>query len=76
MYEHGQGMKKSYSNAVEFYRSACNGQYVKGCSNLGLMYAKGLGVKRSYSKARELWKKTCDDGHKTACDNYDILTKK
>jgi TPR repeat protein len=69
-------MKPNYTKSVQFYTKACNGKYVKGCSNLGFLYAKGLGVKKSYSKAIKLWDKACADGHETACKNYDILTNK
>jgi TPR repeat protein len=49
------------------FASACDGGYLDGCVNLGLMDARGDGGQRDLSKARQRFNKACQLGHQKAC---------
>jgi serine/threonine protein kinase len=68
--------KKSYPEAAELFRLACNGGNAASCNRLGFMYRNGAGVAQDYSRAFALFTKGCDAGSTGACDNLGILYDK
>ena len=76
MYEQGQGVPQSYTEAVKWFRRAAEQDYVKAQHNLGAMYGAGKGVKRDYVQAYK-WLNICagkgDDG---CASQRDLLAKK
>lgn len=70
MYYWGDGVKKSYVNAVKWYRKSANDGSKNAKSKLGMMYERGFGVKQSYKEAY-FWYRS---GTKTAFDDP-IVTK-
>jgi serine/threonine protein kinase len=68
--------KKSYLEAAELFRQACNGGNAASCNRLGFMYRNGEGIAQDYSRAFTLFTKGCDAGSTGACDNLGILYDK
>ena len=66
-------VKQDFTKAVQLYEKACNGGYVEGCYNLGLMYDTGEGVKQDSFKAFQLYEKACNDNIAGGCSNLGIL---
>lgn len=64
--------KLYYSKAIKFYKKACDGGNIHGCSNLGLLYTNGQGVKQNYFKANKLFKKACDGGDAIGCSSLGL----
>lgn len=54
-YEHGIGVRKDTSKAVDCYQKAISSGSVSAQSNLGYMFLMGSGVDRDYSKVLELF---------------------
>jgi len=67
-----EGNKKK---AVDLYKKACNGGYMKGCNNLGVMHDKGDGIKQDKKVAVDLYKKACDGGYVGSCNNLGNMYK-
>jgi len=68
--------KKSYLEAADLFRRACNRGNATSCNHLGFMYRNGEGVAQDYSRAFALFTKGCDAGSMGACDNLGILYDK
>ncbi|MGN6890600.1 tetratricopeptide repeat protein, partial [Neisseria sp. P0014.S004] len=51
MYYNGQGVRKDYAQAVQWYRKAAEQGNAKAQYNLGVMYEKGQGVRKDYVEA-------------------------
>ena len=49
MYEHGEGVRQDYAEAVRWYRKAAEQGYAEAQNNLGLMYDQGQGVRQDYA---------------------------
>ena len=49
IYEHGNGVTKSYAEAVRWYRKAADKGYAPAQNNLGAMYESGHGVARRHN---------------------------
>jgi hypothetical protein len=69
---------KEYDNgnkhkAKELYKKACDGGYISGCLNLGVMYNFGDGVRQDKFKASKLYKKACDGGYVDGCFNLGLM---
>ena len=69
-------MQKSYSEAADYYRKACDLGDGGGCNNLGVSFEDGKGVKQSYSEAKKFLGKACDMKNDLGCNNYAILNKR
>ena len=52
-YLYGEGIKKDYEKAAEWYTKSAEQGYAMGQCGLGYMYEKGLGVEKNYEKAAE-----------------------
>ena len=63
----GSGASKSKILAAKYYRKACDGGFMQGCSNLGFLYKNGQGVAKSVSQASYYWSKACRGGYSSAC---------
>ena len=55
------------------FTSACEGGYLNGCVNLGLMETRAQGGPKDLSRARERFNKACELGHPQACKLYQQL---
>ncbi|MGN6837925.1 tetratricopeptide repeat protein, partial [Neisseria sp. P0022.S010] len=51
MYDNGQGVRKDYAQAVQWYRKAAEQVFAKAQYNLGVMYEKGQSVRKDYVEA-------------------------
>jgi len=50
-YARGQGVKKDYVQAMEWYRKAAEQGYAPAEYIIGIIYSKGQGVEQDYKKA-------------------------
>ncbi len=66
------GVKQDDVKAVEFFKKACDGDYAKGCHELGKIYYAGRGVQQDNEKALKLFNKACDGGSIRACFNLGV----
>jgi TPR repeat protein len=69
MYENGQGVTQDYARAAQLYDQACQGGYMRGCSNLGVMHRDGQGVTQDYARAAQLYEQACQGGYMGGCLN-------
>jgi TPR repeat protein len=69
MYSFGEGVKKDYNRAFEWYEKSANQNYPWGLYNLANMYYDGKGIEKDYKKAFELFKKSAELG------NYDAQNR-
>jgi hypothetical protein len=72
MYASGKGVRQSYAQAADWYRSAADDGQDVAQNNLGLMYAAGLGVRRSYDEAAKLYWQAADRGNPRAQYNLAV----
>ena len=63
MYEKGYGVKKSYSEALNWYRKSAEQGNASAQNNLGEMYRYGRGVKESSSEALNWYRKSAEQGN-------------
>lgn len=56
-YEAGEGVERSYTQAMRYYRKAAQQDSAEGWYRMGLMYANGLGEAQSWEQAAACWKK-------------------
>ena len=75
MYYNGQGVRKDYAQAIQWYRKAAEQGIAQAQYNLGVMYANGLGVRQNYKIAKEWFGKACDNGFQPGCDAYRKLNQ-
>jgi len=61
--------------AINLFGKACDGGFIDGCYNLGIMYDNGDGVRQDKRKAKELFGKACDGGDMGGCKGYKILNE-
>jgi TPR repeat protein len=62
MYQHGQGAKQDYAEAICLYRKAADQGYADAQVNLGVLYENGAGVKRNLFEALRWYRKAADQG--------------
>jgi TPR repeat protein len=72
MYANGKGVRQSYPQAADWYRSAADDGQDVAQNNLGLMYAAGLGVRQSYEAAAKLYWLAADRGNPRAQYNLAV----
>ena len=73
MYEHGEGVRQDYAEAVRWYRKAAEQGYAEAQNNLGVMYAEGQGVRQDYAKAVHWYRKAAEQGHVEAQYNLGVM---
>ena len=75
-YDNGQGVPKSYREAVKWYREAALQGNANAQLNLGIMNATGQGVPKNYTLAYMWWSLSAARGNKTAAKNLEIVEKR
>ena len=73
MYRFGKGVKKSNSQAVEWYRKSAAQGNSDAQNNLGVMHELGAGVPKSFSTAARWYGKAADKGDPLAMGNLGVL---
>ncbi|MDB4990047.1 MAG: hypothetical protein JWN04_5225 [Myxococcaceae bacterium] len=64
---------KDSAHAAQLYSKACDGNYGRGCANLGLSYLQGEGVPQDSMRAAMLLRQACDAGYARGCTNLGTL---
>jgi TPR repeat protein len=72
MYANGQGVRRNYQEAAQWYQQAADDGQDVAQNNLGLMYAAGLGVRHSYDEAAKLYWLAADQGNPRAQYNLAV----
>ena len=73
MYDNGQGVAQSYSEAVKWYRKAADQGEASAQFNLGNMYDIGRGVAHSDTEALKWYRKAADQGDASAQFNLGYM---
>jgi uncharacterized protein len=73
-YHEGEGVKRNYTTAVDFYRKAARKGDNKAMYNLGLSYQFGDGVIESKTIAKKWFQKAASSGHRKAKEKLKELT--
>jgi hypothetical protein len=73
LYANGQGVKRSYEEAVLWYRRAAEQGDVLAQFNLGVRYDNGQGVQQSYKEAAWWYRRAAQQGHARAQSNLGVL---
>ena len=73
VYENGQGVPQSYTEAVKLYRKAAEQGLADAQYNLGLCYGKGVGVAQNYTEAVKWIKKAAKQGNAGAIEMLKLL---
>jgi len=56
--------------AFKFYKSACEADYMTGCTYGGnLLYMKGTQYSKEWKEAKKMYQKACDAGEDPSCFN-------
>jgi TPR repeat protein len=74
-YRFGQGVPKSKTEAVKWYRRAAEQGYAKAQYNLGVSYDFGTGVPRDHRQAAKWYRKAAVQGHAKAQFNLGVSYK-
>ena len=74
-YEHGKGVTKNISQAINWYRIAGEQGDALSLYNLGTLYYKGSGIEQNKHVAKELFGRSCDNQFQQGCDSYKNLNK-
>jgi TPR repeat protein len=63
--------------ALEFFRKACDGDYMTGCTHGGiLLFMSGKHSSAQWKEAKKMFQKACDAGEDPACYNLGSLSYK
>ncbi len=77
MFAKGKGAEPNDTQAVKFYKLACDQGSAHGCVGLAAMYDAGSGgLEASADKAFALNRKACDDGNANGCANLGVAYQK
>ena len=63
MYNHGNGLKQDFGEAVRFFRKAADQGDAEAQCVLGILYEKGQGVKQDFGEAVRCFRKAADQGN-------------
>ncbi|MCV3474384.1 sel1 repeat family protein, partial [Campylobacter sp. CNRCH_2014_2849] len=69
----GDGVQRSYVQALKYHKKACELGDNEACNNVALIYANGLGVLQNYDQALKYLEKACKFGHEKACKFFSDL---
>ena len=72
-YANGNGVKKDYSQAFNWYQKAAAQGLAKAQNNLGVFYHDGKGVMQDYAKAMDLYLKAAAQNYNWAFDNIGVM---
>ena len=67
-------VERDNKTALNFYIKACEGDYMTGCTNGGiLLIMKGTPYSKEFKQARKMFNKACDAGEDPSCFNMGSL---
>lgn len=70
-------VERDQKTALKFYIQACDGDYMTGCTNGGiLLVMKGTPYSKEFKQARKMFDKACDAGEDPSCFNMGSLNFK
>lgn len=70
-------VERDNKKAIEFYVNACDGGYMTGCTNGGILLAmKGTPYSKDFKQARKMFDKACEAGEDQSCFNLGTLNYK
>ena len=70
-------VERDNKTALNFYIKACEGDYMTGCTNGGiLLIMKGTPYSKEFKQARKMFNKACDAGEDPSCFNMGSLNYK
>jgi len=73
MYEIGEDVTQSYSNAMVWYTKAAGQGNASAQNSIGVLYRDGKGVPRDFSDAREWFFRATDQGHAAVQFNLGMM---
>lgn len=76
MYARGQGVPRSYSEAVKWWRKAADQGFADAQNNVGGMYYNGPGIPHNYTEAATWFRKAANQGHAAAQSNLGVMCAK
>jgi TPR repeat protein len=76
MYDNGQGVPKSYAEAVKWYRESAEHGDAAAQNNLGVEYQYGTGVPKDYVQAYMWFNLAASAGEDKAAANRDAIEKR
>ena len=70
-------VERDNKKALTYYIKACDGGYMTGCTNGGILLAmKGTPYSKSFKQARKMFDKACEAGEDQSCFNLGTLNYK
>ncbi|HCK69843.1 MAG TPA: hypothetical protein DHW17_11215 [Nitrospina sp.] len=67
-------IEQDYKTALNFYIKACDGGYMTGCTNGGiLLVMKGTPYSKEFKQAKKMFIKACEAGEDPSCFNMGSL---
>ena len=67
-------IEKDNKIALQFYRKACDADYMTGCTNGGILTMRnGTQYSKHWKEAKKMFQKACDAGEDTSCFNLGSL---
>ena len=69
-------VERDNKTALNFYIKACEGDYMTGCTNGGiLLIMKGTPYSKEFKQARKMFNKACDMGNNAGCAKHKRLSR-
>ncbi len=68
-YAEGLSVEADVSQAIRWYKTACENEFLAGCNNLGLIYGSGDRVEQQPAEAVRLYRISCSAGNAMGCAN-------
>lgn len=75
MREKGMGVDADTTEAIDYYRKACQRKSASGCTNLAIGYAQGDGLPQDKELATSFFSEGCKSGDVIACNNLAYVTR-
>ncbi len=70
-------VEQDNKTALEFFRKACNADYMTGCTHGGiLLFMSGKHSSAQWKEAKKMFQKACDAGEDPSCYNLGTLSYK
>jgi uncharacterized protein len=70
-------IERDNKTALGFYTKACDGDYMTGCTNGGiLLIMRGTPYSKEFKQARKMFNKACEAGEDPSCYNMGSLNYK
>ena len=70
-------VERDNKTAIKFFIKACDGDYMTGCTNGGiLLFMQGTHSSSQWKKAKKMFTKACDAGEDPSCYNLGTLNYK